>query len=131
MRKNLSLLNEDLDETVELEYDVSDLDIDSDDSDVRGTVTIEKTVEDIAEYVLVSILENDSSIVVDENDDDAYYKYVDEHFDELFEKYENEIYKYFEDDARQKVYDNWSDYEYTEEDYWADYADDHYYDDDF
>ena len=133
MRKNLSLLNEDLDETVELEYDVSDLDIDTDGAVLRGTVTITKTVEDIAEAVLVDLIAKDEEISknLPEDDDDAWYKYIDDNFDELFKKYESEIYNHYQDEAVEEVYDDFSDYEYTEDDYWADWADDHYYDDEY
>lgn len=133
MRKNLSLLNEDLDETVELEYDVSDLDIDTDGAVLRGTVTITKTVEDIAEAVLIDLIAEDEEISknLPEDDDDAWYKYIDDNFDELFKKYESEIYNHYQDEAVEEVYDDFSDYEYTEDDYWADWADDHYYDDEY
>ncbi len=133
MRKNLSLLNEDLDETVELEYDVSDLDIDTDGAVLRGTVTITKTVEDIAEAVLIDLIAKDEEISknLPEDDDDAWYKYIDDNFDELFKKYESEIYNHYQDEAVEEVYDDFSDYEYTEDDYWADWADDHYYDDEY
>lgn len=133
MRKNLSLLNEDLDETVELEYDVSDLDIDADGAVLRGTVTITKTVEDIAEDVLIDLIAKDEEISkkLPEDDDDAWYKYIDDNFDELFKKYESEIYSHYEEYAVDKVYDDFSNYEYTEDDYWADWADDHYYDDEY
>ena len=116
MRKNLSLLDEDLDETVELEYDVSDLDIDADGAVLRGTVTAK---------------DEEISKKLPEDDDDAWYKYIDDNFDELFKKYESEIYSHYQEYAVDKVYDDFSSYEYTEDDYWADWADDHYYDDEY
>ena len=132
MVKNLSLLNEDLDEVIDLEYDIADLDIDSDGAVLRGSVTITVTADEIAENVIIDLITDDEELDKKLGDDtDAWYRYIDENFDELFKKYESNIYDYYADRAVDKVYDNFSDYEYTEADYWADWADDHYYDDDF
>lgn len=106
-----SIITETFDASVDLEYKASDLE-----TDQRVYGTVYYTADDVRED-LWNLLSKDSKSGLSEDqfdllaeDEDAWEDYLKANFDALVEKYYSQLCDIYEDQAREKLYDNWSSY---------------------
>lgn len=119
---------ENFDFSEELEYYADEVVDEDDQSKVQGAVYVVIDSDEILDFFW-NKLEIDTDKNPELADELTWKKYVKEHYEELWEKFGDDIQNYYQDRAKDLVYDDWSQYAIEDDspyDYEADLLRDYY-----
>ena len=113
----VEVLEQPFNETLELEYEASEVCDEEDEGKVSGYVTVNISPSSFVDAIWDIMTEDKKSPVLTEDefehfaeDNDAFESYLKDNFDMLVDKYDDELHKKFFDIARDKLYDQWDSY---------------------